>query len=162
MKWPQIHRDSISWAPKHNYKLWINNSLMMIFQSNASAILSIVNNFLGSFYCEWPIIKVMPSNIDINWIFNICSPSSSNVGASCPWSSWSSFANSFPCQCWNSFESFLSIMCTWNKSHLNSLHKSLLFNKWTPCHPLKPLIILFIIFGQGFLNTYVKKNDTSL
>jgi hypothetical protein len=26
---------------------------MVIFQSNVSAILSIVNNLLGSFYCEW-------------------------------------------------------------------------------------------------------------
>jgi hypothetical protein len=30
VKWLQIHRSPISWAPKHNYKLWINNSLNTI------------------------------------------------------------------------------------------------------------------------------------
>jgi len=56
MKWFQIHKSPISWAPKQSYKLWIINSINTIngdfSKKNVNVVLSTVNNIIGSFYCE--------------------------------------------------------------------------------------------------------------
>ncbi len=55
VKWLQILRSPISWTPKHNYKLWINNSSNKIngdFPKYVNAILSISTTSLASFYYE--------------------------------------------------------------------------------------------------------------